>query len=374
VRLAFVVATVAGGFGIPLYLVAWILLPGEEGKRPRTGRSAFEVGAGAGLLVLAGLLTLRATGLWISDVFTWPVVLLAFGAALIWRSSQSRPPETDEPAAPEKPRAHPRPAAESTAEQVREHPGWAATNVSRTGLGVALVIAAVFVLIRGTNLIGTAIDALLIALIVALALAVIFAPWILRLVRSLDAERAERIRSQERAEVAAHLHDSVLQTLALVQKRADDPAQVAALARGQERELRAWLSGRRDDDGPRRLGAALEAAATEVEQAHGATVDVVAVGDLELDERGEALVAAAREAMLNAARHGGGTVSVYAEVSGTSATVYVRDRGPGFDPTDVPGDRRGISESIVGRMRRHGGDARVHATAGQGTEVELTLP
>jgi signal transduction histidine kinase len=138
--------------------------------------------------------------------------------------------------------------------------------------------------------------------------------------------------------------------------------------------VRAWLRGRRDEgDGPRRLESALEAAASEVEQAHGATVDVVAVGDVELDERGEALVAAAREAMLNAARHGGGAVSVYAEASGSRATVFVRDRGPGFDPAAVPADRRGISESIVGRMRRHGGEARVHAAPGQGTEVELTL-
>ena len=375
VRAAFVISTLAGGFGIPIYLVVWVLKPSEPGHRARTGRSAFEVAAGAGLLVLAGLLTLRATGLWVSDVFTWPVVLLSAGAALIWRSSQSSPPDVAEAPAAEKPRAHSQATAVPTAEQARERAGWAATNVSRTGLGVALVLAAAFVFIRGTNLIGTALDALVIALVVALALAVIFAPWIVRLLRSLDTERAERIRSQERAEVAAHLHDSVLQTLALVQKRADDPAQVAALARGQERELRAWLSGRRDaGDGPRRLQAALEAVAGEIEQAHGATVDVVVVGDLELDERGEALVAAAREAMLNAARHGGGAVSVYAEASGARATVFVRDRGPGFDPDAVPADRRGISESIVGRMRRHGGDARVQAAPGQGTEVELTLP
>jgi signal transduction histidine kinase len=268
-----------------------------------------------------------------------------------------------------------RPEAERPEAEIRERASWAATNVSRTGVGVALVFAAVFVFVRGTGLIGTAVDALLIALVVAAALAIVFAPWILRLVRSLDAERAERIRSQERAEVAAHLHDSVLQTLALVQKRADDPAQVAALARGQERELRAWLSGRRQTAAePRRLHGALEAAASEIERAHGAEIDVVAVGDRDLDERGEALVAAAREAMLNAARHGHGTVSVYAESSGDGATVFVRDRGPGFDPAAVPADRRGISESIVGRMARHGGRAVVRAAPGEGTEVELTLP
>jgi signal transduction histidine kinase/phage shock protein PspC (stress-responsive transcriptional regulator) len=374
VRLGFFLATVAGGFGIPLYLVAWVVVGSDRTRRrPRTGRSAFEVGLGAGLLVLSGLLVLRATGLWISDVLTWPVVLLAAGGALIWRSSVSRAP--DEPAAdaPVKPRAQPQ-TPEAAAAQVRRRANWAATNVSRTGVGIALVFAAAFVFIRGTNLIGGALDALITVLVVTAALGVVFAPWIIRLVRSLDDERAERIRVQERAEVAAHLHDSVLQTLALVQKRADDPAQVAALARAQERELRAWLSGRKGaGDEPRKLSTALEQVASEVEQAHGATVDVVAVGDVALDDRGEALVAATREAVLNGVRHGGGAVSVYAEASGANATVFVRDRGPGFDPTDVPADRRGISESILGRMERHGGRAQIHAAPGQGTEVELSL-
>ena len=162
----------------------------------------------------------------------------------------------------------------------------------------------------------------------------IFAPFFVRLPTSLSAERAERIRSQERAEVAAHLHDSVLQTLALVQKRAGDPREVAALARRQERELRAWLSGGpAHDAGERWLAAELESAAQDVEQAHGVPIDVVAVGDAQLDRDGEALVAAAREAMLNAAKFaGGGAVAVYAEAAGDRLEVFVRDRGPGFDP------------------------------------------
>jgi signal transduction histidine kinase len=210
------------------------------------------------------------------------------------------------------------------------------------------------------------------AIVVAVALAVIFAPWIIRLARSLTQERSERIRSQERAEVAAHLHDSVLQTLALVQKRADDPRAVAQLARRQERELRSWLFDRtQGEEG--NLRAALEHAAAEVEEQHGANVDVVAVGDRPLDDRTSALVAAAREAMVNAARHGGGTVSVYAEADDGRAQVFVRDRGAGFDPATVPPDRKGIQESIVGRMERHGGHATIHAQPGQGTEVELTL-
>jgi signal transduction histidine kinase len=205
-------------------------------------------------------------------------------------------------------------------------------------------------------------------------LGVIFAPWIVRLVRSLTQERAERIRSQERAEVAAHLHDSVLQTLAMVQRRSEDPTEVASLARRQERELRAWLADRPAPGQAARLAAALEDAAAQVEERHGVPVEVVVVGDRELDPAHEALVASAREAMTNAAKFGGGSpVDVYAESDGARTQVFVRDRGPGFDTGSIPLDRRGVRESIVGRMRRHGGRARVTSAPGAGTEIELTL-
>jgi signal transduction histidine kinase len=247
--------------------------------------------------------------------------------------------------------------------------------VSRIGVGVTLVLAAAIVFLQFTGALAAATDVALAAIVVAIALVVIFAPWFVRLVTSLSIERAERIRSQERAEVAAHLHDSVLQTLALVQKRAGDPREVAALARRQERELRSWLSGARPHaESDRRLVAALQRAAEEIEHAHGVAVDVVAVGDAPLDRDGEALVAAAREAMLNAAKFAGGApVAVYAEAGADRLQVFVRDRGPGFDPAAVPPDRRGVRESIVGRMRRHGGRAEIHASPGAGTEVELVL-
>jgi signal transduction histidine kinase len=173
--------------------------------------------------------------------------------------------------------------------------------------------------------------------------------------------------------VAAHLHDSVLQTLAMVQ-RSDNPAEVAALARRQERELRAWLAGRPAPGQGGRLASALEAAAAEVEEQHGVPVEVVVVGDRDLDQAHEAVVAAAREAMTNAAKFGAGSpVDVYAESDGSRTQVFVRDRGPGFDPRAVPADRRGVSESIVGRMERHGGHARVTSAPGSGTEVEIVL-
>jgi signal transduction histidine kinase len=369
VRIVFVAAATAGGVGILLYAVAWVLVPVDDAaaaganpsawaRRLPRGRGAIEVALGMGLVTLAFLLTMRALGIWFSDVIVWPVVLLAAGAGMLWRQSL-RPAQVPAP-------EQPPPAPE---EERRER-----TEVlSRNGVGAALVIAAGLVFLSATHALTAARDVVLAVLVVAIVLGIIFAPWAIRLVRSLAAEREERIRSQARAEMGAHLHDSVLQTLALVQKRAEDPRAVAALARTQERELRAWLAGREGDHD--RLAAALEAVAGEVERAHGVPVEIVVVGDRALDGRGEALVAAAREAMVNAAKFGGGSpVDVYAEASDDAMQVFIRDRGPGFDPAAVPGDRRGVRESIVGRMARHGGRAAIHSAPGAGTEVELTIP
>jgi signal transduction histidine kinase/phage shock protein PspC (stress-responsive transcriptional regulator) len=361
VRIAFVAAATAG-IGVLLYLLAWVMIPAEDAqatkpRRLRHGRATIEVAVGVGLITLGILLTMRALGLWFSDVLVWPLTLAAGGGALLWRQSLwPMPVKAPAPAAPPE-------------EERRER----ARVLSRSGLGAALVIAAGLFFLYATDSLSAARDVVLAALVVAAVLGIIFAPWMVRLVRSLASEREERIRSQARAEMGAHLHDSVLQTLALVQKRADDPRAVAALARTQERELRAWLAGR--EGGHERLAAALEALAGEVERAHGVPVEVVVVGDRELDARGEALVAAVREAMVNAAKFGGGsTVDVYAEAGDGELQVYVRDRGPGFDPAALREDRRGVRESIVGRMARHGGRAVIHSAPGAGTEVELRLP
>jgi len=392
VRVAFVAAATAGGVGVVVYLLAWVFLPaGDAPAAPvwlRTSRGTIEIAVGIAFLALSVLLTFRAFGLLFSDVIVWPLVLVAAGAALLWRQwlggglpggTVHRAPER---AAPGVDAAGPRPADTSAAGRRPALPAAPATPadraalVSRTSLGVALVIAAGIAFLSATGSLSAARDVVLSVLVVAVVLAVIFFPWVLRLVRSLTEERAERVRSQERAEMAAHLHDSVLQTLALVQQRSDDPRAVAALARRQERELRAWLSRRAPAAGdPPRLAAALETAASEVERDHGVAVEVVAVGDADLDAPGEALVAAAREAMVNAAKFGGGsTVDVYAEALDGEIQVYVRDRGPGFSPDDLPADRRGVRESIVGRMARHGGKGEIHSAPGAGTEVELTLP
>ena len=370
VRVVAVVAAFFGGVGIALYALGWVAMPAGEidgHPAPRRGavprRGSVEVAVGAGFLILSLLLAIRQVGLPFSDALVWPLVLVAAGGALLWSQSAT----SDSRAEPE-PGPEPEPDPD---EIVRER----AAIASRTGVGVALVIAAGLVFLQATGALSAARDVVLAVLVTVAVVGVIFSPWILRLVRSLGEERRERIRSQERAEVAAHLHDSVLQTLAMVQRRADNPREVAALARRQERELRSWLSARPESArGESRLASALQDAAEEVESAHGAKVDVVAVGDRDLDDKAEALVAAAREAMTNAAKFGGGSpVAVYAEVSDGAAQVFVRDRGPGFDLAAVPEDRRGVRESIVGRMERHGGSARVTSQPGGGTEVELTL-
>jgi signal transduction histidine kinase len=201
-------------------------------------------------------------------------------------------------------------------------------------------------------------------------LLLVVGPWVWR----LQEERGDKIRLEERAAVAARVHDSVLQTLALVQRHADDPVRVSALARRQERELRRWLYGSGVTE-TASLADALADAAADVEELHGIRVELASAGDTPLDERVEQVVLAAREAMTNAAKYAGvGEVSVYAEVTASEIEVFVRDRGAGFDRSAVPADRHGIAESIEARLARAGGSAFVWSEPGSGTEVELRLP
>ena len=242
----------------------------------------------------------------------------------------------------------------------------------RLGGGIALVIAGVIVIVAGSGS-WTLVWASIVASLAVLAgVALVLAPWALKFWREFQSERAGRIRETERAEIAAHLHDSVLQTLALIQKNAQSPSDVTRLARAQERELREWIY----QDAEHNSGALVErvkAVCAEAEDLHGQAVEVVAVGDAELTERGNALVQAVREAVLNGARHGGTTVSVYVEAAEKGVDVFVKDRGAGFDLTGVPTDRLGVRESVVGRMQRNGGTAEIISSA-EGTEVRLHLP
>ncbi len=250
-----------------------------------------------------------------------------------------------------------------------------ATRLSWVGFGIALALGAGLIFLWATGALDAAGNVALAALVVSIALGLIAAPMWLALIRRLGAERSARIRSEERGEVAAHLHDSVLQTLAMVQRRAGDPAEVTRLARHQERELRSWLAGSEPSRPGERLADALRAAAEEVEERYGAQVETVVVGDGRLDERMDALVAAAREALTNAAKFAsaGGAVRLYAEIENGSADVFVDDRGPGFDLDSIPEDRRGVRESIIGRIERYGGRAEIRSQPDGGTEVVLEM-
>jgi signal transduction histidine kinase/phage shock protein PspC (stress-responsive transcriptional regulator) len=242
----------------------------------------------------------------------------------------------------------------------------------RLGGGIALVITGVIVIVAGSGSWQLMWASVVASLAVLAGVALVLAPWALKFWREFQDERAGRIRESERAEIAAHLHDSVLQTLALIQKNANSATDVTRLARAQERELREWIY----QDNEHNSGALVErvkAVCAEAEDLYGQVVEVVAVGDTALTERGNALIQAVREAVMNGVRHGGTTVSVYVEAGPKGVDVFVKDRGPGFDVTTVPADRLGVRESVVGRMQRNGGTAEIISSA-EGTEVRLHLP
>jgi signal transduction histidine kinase/phage shock protein PspC (stress-responsive transcriptional regulator) len=363
VRVLFLVGVVVtGGLLLAAYAVGWLLIPAAQ-----SGGRAAPVSA-------PGRRRGWQLGLWWSDAIVWPLVLAVAGATLLWAQSRRADATAAAGPGPVAPRAERAQSDEAAAPAGALTPASRLRDLYRGGFGIALVVGAALLFLSQVDALGAARDAAFTAIVAIFALALILAPFIWRLGRSLAAERAERVRSQERAEMAAHLHDSVLQTLTLMQMRADDPREVAALARRQQRELRAWLAAG-SEAGEDRFAAALRAAAEEVEDAYRITVDVVAVGDADLDEPAAALIAATREALTNAAKFAAdaGPVSVYAEVGPEQIEAFVRDRGPGFDPDRLPEDRRGVRESIVGRMQRHGGTATIVSVPGSGTEVVLSI-
>ena len=344
-RLSLVVLTIANGSGALAYLTALALLPGERPTAPADARPpSGERAVGVALVAIGLLLLYGHLDLLLPAEIVWPSAIAAFGFALVWA-------RTD--------------ASDRTRGLLLRSVGGGLLVVA--GLGGLFAAGGALSLV---GQLGLAVVA------TGLGVAVLLGPWIVRLLRDLSDERRERIRSEERSEIAAHLHDSVLQTLALIQ-RADGPGRARTLARRQERELRAWLY---DDRPPEGAGAALDLSAaldrvvTEVEDRHDVEVELVMVGTCPLEPRLDALVAAIREAAHNAARHAGvGDVSVYVEVEAERVEAFVRDRGKGFDPGAVAAGRLGIKESIVGRMARHGGKAEVHAAPGEGTEVHLQI-
>ncbi|HEX8713926.1 MAG TPA: PspC domain-containing protein [Solirubrobacteraceae bacterium] len=361
VRFAMVLMLAVGGVGVAMYVLAWALLPvapeSEGVERPRGAwREAIVILLGA-LTVLYGL---RRAGLLLGDSMLWPLVLATFGLVLVWRPTVAR----DGQSAGRRRLPSPR--------ELLRRPG--RVDSPRLLIGVMLVAFASAALLHALGVLGDLGKAIGAVAIVATMLGLLAGPWLVRLVRSLSFERAARIREQERAELAAHLHDSVLQTLALIQKRAADPREVAGLARRQERELRRWLFDRPGAECADSVKALLGRAAVEVEELHGVPVELVVVGDAPVDARLEALVQAAREALTNAAKFSGAErVDLYVEIGPSRVEAFVRDRGVGFDPAAIPDDRRGVRDSIVGRIERHGGGATIRSEPGAGTEVELVV-
>ena len=365
VRLGLAVLTAAAGVGIVLYLTLWSLSVERDATTPaaapRTRPRNLQIAA-VGCIVAGFMLVLRDVGLWFGDALAWPVAVAAAGSALIWARSDD--------------------ADRSRWARISERlPGNPVVSVFggrvsplRVAGGALLVALGMTLFLVANRALASARTALLAVLVTAVGLGLILGPWILRLARDAGEERRQRIRSEERAEIAAHLHDSVLHTLALIQ-RSEDPADVAALARRQERELRAWLDHRPTTSEQPDLRGAVDALASRVEDLHPVTIDTVVVGDAPVTEHVDALLLACQEAAINAARHSGAVrVSIYVEADGDGITAYVRDEGAGFDISAVPPDRRGIAQSVIGRMRRHGGSATITSQPGKGTEVQLQLP
>jgi len=369
-RVVLVVLTLLStGFFAAVYVITWLVMP-MTGETSNIASRALSDKRGIGLAAALGsvlaVLMIAASSLgagWLNAP-AWPIVISVCCLVLIARNGS--PDEQDQL------RRVFEPITGTGDRRSRER------SILRWVVVAALLIGGLSILLNGHE--RWALLAPLGGILLMLtAIAIALAPWWLRIARDLVEERQARIRAEERAEMASRVHDSVLQTLALIQRRAAEPQEVVKLARGQERELRAWLF---DGQAPGTikgegisLAGGIRQIQQEVEAQHRITVDAVTVGDCELDDDLQALLAAAREATVNAAKWSGAdTVSLFAEVEPDEVSLFVRDRGRGFDTDSVPADRRGLTESVHARVARRGGSAIVRSTPGEGTEVSLTMP
>jgi signal transduction histidine kinase len=373
-RLLFVLAALVS-VGAAVYVLAWLLVPMADednniASKALTDRRGMALAAGLGSALIIVLVLVSALGAsWVGN-FSWPLIISAAGIVLIWRNAPA-----DEQAMMRE-RAEPLLGRTGDTLGMNGNQKRSAT-VLRASVGGLLLICGLVILLSGHDLqLLKSLGGL--GLVIA-AIVLVLGPWWLRIARDLVVERQARVRAEERADMATRVHDSVLQTLALIQRNADQPQQVVQLARAQERELRSWLFDGRAPGSVRAESATLAAGVRliqqEVEALHGVQVEAVTVGDCELDDRLEALLAAAREATVNAAKwSGAGVVSVFAEVEPGEVSLFVRDRGRGFDPAAVPGDRKGLAGSVRARMTRRGGTATIRSAPGKGTEVSLRMP
>jgi signal transduction histidine kinase len=374
VRVAFVVLLGFNGLGALLYAVFWAVLPAApEERRPVPGRLVkllVFLALAIGVLIVRGLVSDDRT----TAALGWLFAMIAIGAGIIWHQTGGLDRR--------------RGAEQGSGGAASPGTPWLGAVLTETGRrayllrfiggGVLIAVgtiglAALYAPVGGASL-AAVINGLLFALLALTGVGLVAAPVLWRMFGALRDEREARIREQERAEFAAMVHDQVLHTLALIQRSATAGSAAYRLARAQERTLRNWLY-KPTGSPTEKLAAALEEVAGEVEDAYAVTVEVVVVGDADTSDRIRALVAASREALVNAARHAEvATVSLYAEVEADKVSVFVRDRGIGFDPSTVEPSRHGVRGSIIGRMERHGGRAEIISTPGEGTEVRLTMP
>ncbi|MCP3993209.1 MAG: PspC domain-containing protein [Actinomycetia bacterium] len=362
IRVAFAILALAGGWGLVLYAVIWVALAIGQPRRispyrpvPK-GDSSVHRHLAIAMIVLGILLSLRGLAAGFVDQLVFPFLFVVTGFLIAW--TRHRAPD----------------------DLIEGTGGSGLSAVARIMAGVVVGVGGMIgFIVMSADLID-AVLILLVAIAVIGGIGLVATPSLARIGQDLDHERQERVRADERARVAAHLHDSVLQTLALIQRHAQDPVRTAQLARQQERELRTWLYHKpssQSEAGMSRLGTVLDEMGAEVDAAHGVPVKIITVGDNhDLPTASiEPLVAATREAAVNAAKHAETKrVDVFAERLDGRIEIFVRDTGNGFDPDDTAADRKGIAESIVGRMSRAGGTATVHSQPGHGTEVELVMP
>jgi signal transduction histidine kinase len=365
VRLAFVAAVFAAGFGIVVYALTWLLTPVEaltaDGSRSARRRIILTPRQliGLGAVVVGVAILFGVAGLWFGGDAGWPILIAGIGFAILWarRGDEGRGGLA-------------MPVLRGPIGSVMSGP----VSWPRVVIGAVLVVGGMGTFLAANTSFAAAGNVLLGMVVAIGGVALLAGPWAWSMGHQLVDERSSRARSEARAEMAAHLHDSVLQTLALIQ-RSKSSSEMATLARTQERELRAWLYGRTPAVDGAELRDAIDAMAGRIERQHQVRVETVLVGDIALDDRLQALVEACGEAVANAARHSGAdTISVYVEVEPDAVSAFVRDQGSGFDAEAVPPDRRGIADSIVGRMERRGGTVRIDSTQGGGTEVEIRLP
>jgi len=370
VRIVFVLlALIPSGFFVPLYVVGWLLIPaaGEQtsiGHRARSDSRGIALAIGLATMLAFLLFIVNVVGNGWIDSYAWPQLVTAAGLVLIWRNGSV--------------------ADVATLRRLAEPLGSAPNPAARTRWSVIRLAVAAVLVFGGAGWLASAHESLALlrplgaVLLIIAGIVLVLGPWWLRIARDLVLERQAKVRAEERADISAQVHDSVLQTLALIQRRADDPQKVVWLARMQERELRSWLfEGRApgEADAAMTFAAGVRQIQQDVEARYGVPVEAVTVGDCELDENLNALLLASREATVNAAKwSGAGVISLFAEVEPDSVSVVVRDRGKGFDPAAVSADRKGLAESVHGRMARRGGTASVVSAEGEGTKVTLQMP